>query len=60
MSQRKANTIWFHLYVKLKKKNKQNRDRLTETENNLVFARGEGDGVMGQTGKGLKGTKFQL
>ena len=39
ISQRKTNTILFHLYVASKK---QNRNKLIRTENKLVVARGEG------------------
>ena len=50
INQRKANIICFHLYMESKKQNKhisQNRNRLTDTENKLIFARGEGDGNSG-------------
>ena len=45
-----------HLYVESKKQNEQNKtERLTETENKLMIARGRGQGagaVMGKNGKG--------
>ena len=34
--------------------NKQNRDRLIETENRLTAVRGEGDGGQGAKGEGIK------
>ena len=45
-SQRKTNTIWFHLYVKSNEQNeqKQNRNRLIDTENRLTAV----GGVVGQ------------
>ena len=42
-SQKKTNAIWFHLYVETKN---SNRNRLIDTENKLVVARGKGDGGM--------------
>ena len=53
ISQRKMNTIGFHLYVESKKKNKT---KLIDTENRLVVAR---LGVREQTVKGLTGTHLQ-
>ena len=42
-------TIWYHLYVESKIWQKgtclQNRDRLTDTENRFVVAKGEGQGA---------------
>ena len=38
--QRKTNTIWYHIYVEYKNENKTNR--LIDTENKPVIARGEG------------------
>ena len=44
ISQRKTNARWFHLYVESKNKinNKQNRNKLTDTDNILAVARWEG------------------
>ena len=43
--QRKTNTEWFHYVWGLKKEmNKQNKNRLIETDTKGMFARGEGDG----------------
>ena len=45
--QRKTNIVWFHLYVESKKTNEQmsqNRNRVIDTENKQVLARGDGDG----------------
>ena len=48
ISQRKANTVYFHLYVECTKTNEQiSQNRLTHTENRLVGARG----VWGERGK---------
>ena len=47
ISQRKTNTIWFCLYVESEKQNKQNRNKLIDTENILIKAAGE-------RGKGIK------
>ena len=45
LSQRKTNTIWFHLFVEPKRKpkqmNKQNRNRPIDIENKLTVAKGE-------------------
>ena len=38
-SQRKTNTIWFHLYAESKTETKQKPTKLTDTENGLVVAR---------------------
>ena len=44
ISQIKTNTIWYHLYVESKKEYKwmytQNRNTVTDTENNLVVTKG--------------------
>ena len=40
--------------------NKQNRNRLTDTENRLITARWEGFGRLGETGAGIRGTNWQL
>ena len=46
--QRKANTIWYHLYVESKIGHKWiyswNKNRLTDMENRLVIAKGDGLG----------------
>ena len=48
----KINTnIWFHLGVESKRQNKQNRNRLINTENKVVVARKEGN-KRSETGKG--------
>ena len=41
-TERKTNTVCFHFYVE--PKIKQNRNRLTETENKLLFINGETTG----------------
>ena len=41
INQRKSNTIWFHLYVESKEQNKQNSNRLTDSENKLMVVGGE-------------------
>ena len=58
ISQRKANTAYFHLYVECTKTNKQmSQIRLTYTENRLVGARG----VSGEGDRQMKGIKmYQL
>ena len=47
-SQKKTNTIWYHLYVESKIWHKwtylRNRNRLADIENRLVVAKGEGGG----------------
>ena len=46
ISQRKTNSVCFHLYVKSKKTNTkilQNRKRLTDSENKLMVAGEEGN-----------------
>ena len=49
LSQRKTNTIRYHLYVESKIWPKrtylQNRKRLTDVENRLVVAKGDGERV---------------
>ena len=46
---------------KTKQMNKQNRNRLIDTENELLVARGKGDGRVRQNRwRGLRGTNFQL
>ena len=41
--QRKTNIIWYQLYVKSKKMIQiKNRNRLTDTENQLMVTKGEG------------------
>ena len=56
ISQRKTNTVWYHLYVESKKYNKlvniTKRSRPTDIENKLVVTSGEGYGRMGEIGKG--------
>ena len=46
ISQRKTNTVWFHLYGKYKKQNKwtikPNRNRLIHKENKPLVVRGDG------------------
>ena len=54
-SQRKTNTIWFHLYVKYEKTNKwtnRTETRHINTENHGCQIWGGGVGSMGKTGKG--------
>ena len=50
VSQRKTNTIWYHLYVESEIWHKwtylRNRNRFTDTENRLVVAKGRGRGGM--------------
>ena len=46
--QRKTNTIWSHLHVESKKQSKQNENRLIDTENKQVAARGEEDEGWGE------------
>ena len=50
ISQRKTNNVWFYLHLESEKQNKRtnlkNRNRLIDTENKLVVARGDG-GVEG-------------
>ena len=43
MSDRKTNTICFHLQIELKKKTKQDKTEI-DAEKKLVVARGEEDG----------------
>ena len=43
-----TNTIWFYLYGEPKEQNKQNRNRLIDTEDKLTVARGEGVGELGK------------
>ena len=57
ISQTKTNTVWFHSYLDFKKQNKwtnKKRDKNPDldTEDKLVVARREGDGVMGEVDKG--------
>ena len=52
ISQRKTNTVWFHLYVETKKQNKQqNWNRLTDTENKCMVAKGDGGREMSEIGE---------
>ena len=48
MSERKTNAVWFHVNVESKNKANeqtwQNRNRVTDTEDKEVIARGIGDG----------------
>ena len=47
ISQRKINTVWFHLYVETKKTNEQalQNKRVRDTDNKQVVARGgKGEG----------------
>ena len=51
----------FHLYVKSKEHNKwtnKNGNRLIDTENRLIVARGEEFGRVGEKGEGIK--KYKL
>ena len=41
-SQKKTNTIWFHLYVESNEQNKQNRNVFIDTGNTLTVVRGRG------------------
>jgi len=49
VSQKKTNSIWYHICVESKIWHKLtylwNRNRLTDLENRLVVAKGEGEGV---------------
>ena len=54
-SVRETNTIWFHLYVESKEQNKQNWNRLKDTENRPMVARKE-DWV--KKAKGLRSTNW--
>ena len=53
-SERQTNTIWYHVHVESKIWHKwihlQNRNRLTDLENTLVVAKGEGEGWIGSLG----------
>ena len=64
ISQRKTNTVWYHLYFEYKTYNKvvnetkkkqthryreQKRSRLTDIENKLVVTNGEREGRKGKT-----------
>ena len=57
-SDRKTNTIWYHLYAESKKYDKLvniiERSRLTDTEKKLVVTSGEREGRRGITGVGEK------
>ena len=55
INQRKTNTACFHLHVKSKKQNKQIQqkgNRLTDTENRLLVARGVAGEEMEEIGEG--------
>ena len=56
ISQRKINTVWYHLYVESKKYNKlvniKKRSRLTDIENKLMITSGEREGGRGNIGIG--------
>lgn len=59
ISQKKTNTIWFHLYMEFKNKTKKNKDkpkdRLLTLENKLMVIReGEVSGWMGKIVMGIK------
>ena len=61
-SQRKTNSTWFHSFVEFKKQNKKKKkkrdkqgNRLLNTENTLVVARGEVGGRINDI-KGIKNT----
>ena len=54
ISQSEKDRNWFHLYVESNKQNKQNRNRLIDTENRLTAVRGRGVGKMGGKGEGIK------
>ena len=47
-----TNTLKMHVF--------KNRNRLTDTENNLVVVRGELRGGWVEEGRELRGTQFQL
>ena len=62
VSQRKTNTMWYHLYVESKKRHKRtylrNRKRYKEVENKLVVAGGKG---LGKRWSGIaQGTIFNI
>ena len=54
ISQRKTNRVWSHLYVESENKNK---NKLIDTENRLVVARGR-EWRVGEMGEG--GQKVQI
>ena len=54
---RKTSTIWFHIYVESKERNKQNRNRLIDTENRWIVSRKKW--VWGPSKKG-EGIKYKL
>ena len=56
ISQRKTNTIWFFICVESKHQNKQNRNRLIDTEFRLPGGRGLGG--LGEKGEDIK--KYQV
>ena len=62
VSQRKANTECFHLFVKSKKTpNKQTKqNRLTDTEDRLVVTRGKEGWGMTKIGKRIKRNKLAV
>ena len=55
-SEKKANTIWFYLYVESKETN--NNETLIDTESSLVIHRGEGFGGLDERSEGIK--KYKL
>ena len=57
---RRKTSYDFNPMWNLKEENKQNRDRLTDTENKLVAGRGKEVWRRVKTGPGLRGTDFQL
>ena len=61
ISQVKTNTVWLHLYVEPKTQSKQNRNRLIDTEEKTVAAKG-GKGVNRRVKyvKEIKRGKFKI
>ena len=62
ISQRKTNTVWYHLYVESKKYNKlvniTKRSRPTDIENKLVVTSREKLGEEQYRGRGLRSTNY--
>ena len=53
-SQRKTNTTWFHLYVESKEQDKQNRNRLIDTDNKLRVAWWQGGWGLDEKSEGIE------
>ena len=55
INQTKTNTVWFHLSVESETNEQQQKhkpERLIDTENKQMVARGEEDGGLSEIGKG--------